>query len=132
MKEYRIPNIVDRKWNGRLRKETIIHRLITQSHIYYEQQLFLACFLSCHLVPSTAAASPGEINNPTNFGTLSIIKRNCFIVDHLIEFWHLSPDQLEGGDTCLHGRKVLIQPHKLKPSSLRLFQRSVSYVLACK
>ncbi|CAN1254208.1 hypothetical protein LINPERPRIM_LOCUS8570 [Linum perenne] len=35
MKEYRIPNIVDRKWNGRLRKETIIHRLITQSHIYY-------------------------------------------------------------------------------------------------
>ncbi|CAN1185577.1 hypothetical protein LINPERPRIM_LOCUS38931 [Linum perenne] len=24
-----------RKWNGRLRKEIIIHRLVTQSHIYF-------------------------------------------------------------------------------------------------
>ncbi|CAN1254209.1 hypothetical protein LINPERPRIM_LOCUS8570 [Linum perenne] len=63
MKEYRIPNIVDRKWNGRLRKETIIHRLITQSHIYYVQGQVkdvhpcIALYTNCQLVSLVFSSS---------------------------------------------------------------------------
>ena len=45
--------------------------------------------------------------------------------------YHL-PAELEGEDTCLHGRMVLLQSHELKPGSLMQFQHSKSCVSLCQ
>ena len=38
------------------------------------------------------------------------------------------PAEPEDGDTCLHGKMVLLQPHELKLGILMRFQHSRSYV----
>ncbi|CAN1185576.1 hypothetical protein LINPERPRIM_LOCUS38931 [Linum perenne] len=58
-----------RKWNGRLRKEIIIHRLVTQSHIYFETRLRT---ISSSIVGGWLMRNGSSVNVPWGFTPLNL------------------------------------------------------------